>query len=348
MSLSRRQVIAIGAASLTTIATGSSAAIAQAARPHVILGQPSEGFIYLPLYVARKLGYFADEGLDAEVIVFQKGGAEALAAVLGGQADIYVGNPGIQLRAQEKAQPVKSFATVQSQFGSDLVISAEVARRTGIADLTDPRAKAAVLKGLTLAVAGPGSLTDLMVRHIARFGGLDPDRDLTITPIGGGTNMLAAFSQKRVDGYALSAPTSTAGVVRFGGVNVFDFAKGEYPPLSDIAFYTLIARDDWIAGQKDKAQKIVRGLWKGLRFMRSNPDAAMVAVRSFFDRTPAEEFASAWAQNAAAFPDTPRIAASGMQKNYDFLREGEGKAVAVPLAASFTNEVVDAVAPSMG
>jgi NitT/TauT family transport system substrate-binding protein len=348
MDFSRRDMIAIGAAGLASIATGRSAAIAQAMRSHVVLGQPSEGFIYLPLYVARKLGYFLDEGLDAEVIVFQKGGAEALAAVLGGQADIYVGNPGIQLRAQEKGQPVKSFAAVQSQFGSDLVVSGEVANRTGITELRDPKAKAAALKGLTLAVAGPGSLTDLMVRHIARFGGLDPDRDLTITPIGGGANMLAAFSQKRIDGYALSAPTSTAGILRFSGVNVFDFARGEYPPLADIAFYTLIARDDWISGQKEKAQKVVRALWKGLRLMRTDPDKAMAAVHSFFDKTPGEEFASAWAQNISAFSATPRIAESGMQKNYDFLREGEGKSVAVPLADSFTNEVVDAVAPSMG
>ena len=67
-------------------------------------------------------------------------------------------------------------------------------------------------------------------------------------------------------------------------------------------------------------------------------------VRYFFEKTPTEEFVSAWAQNLAAFAATPRIAESGMQKNYDFLREGEGKAV----VASFTNEVVDTVAPSMG
>ncbi|MBR0870325.1 ABC transporter substrate-binding protein [Bradyrhizobium tropiciagri] len=347
MMLSRRDMLAAAAAGLTSVA-GPKPAAAQSVRPRVVLGQPSEGFIYLPLYVARKLGYFADEGLDAEIVVFQKGGAEALAAVLGGQADIYVGNPGIQLRAQEKGQAVKSFAAVQSQFGSDLVIAKEAAQRTGMAGLKDPKAKAAALKGLTIAVAGPGSLTDLMVRHIARFGGLDPDRDLTITPIGGGANMLAAYAQKRIDGYALSAPTSTAGVLRFGGLSVFDFAKGEYKPLADIAFYTLIARNDWISGQKDKAQKVVRALWKGLRLMKTSPDEAKAAVRSFFEKTPPDEFTSAWTQNVAAFPATPRITADGMQRNYDFLRDGEGKAVTVPLADSFTNEVVDAVAPSMG
>ena len=46
----------------------------------------------------------------------------------------------------------------------------------------------------------------------------------------------------------------------------------------------------------------------------------MAAVRSFFEKTPAEEFVSAWAQSTSAFPDTPRIAASGMLKTYDFLR----------------------------
>ena len=52
---------------------------------------------------------------------------------------------------------------------------------------------------------------------------------------------------------------------------LFDFAKGEYPPFADILFYTLIARNDRIVGKSDLAQKLVRGLWQGLRYMKSNP-----------------------------------------------------------------------------
>jgi NitT/TauT family transport system substrate-binding protein len=241
MQVSRRQAIAI--AGLGTASLIGAPAIAQS-RQKVVMGQPSEGFIYLPIYVARTKGFFEQEGLDAEVITFSKGGAEALAAVLGGQSDIYVGSPSVQLRAQEKRQPVQSFAAVQTQFGSDLVLSADAAKKIDLANLKDPKAKAAALKGLTIAVAGPGSLTDLMVRHIAVFGGLNPDRDMTITPIGGGSSMLAAFGQKRIDGYALSAPTSTMGIARFGGAMLFDFAQREYPPFADILFYTLIARND--------------------------------------------------------------------------------------------------------
>jgi hypothetical protein len=74
----------------------------------------------------------------------------------------------------------------------------------------------------------------------------------------------------------------------------------------------------------------------------------MAAERSFFEKTPTEEFVSAWTQNLAGFAGSHCIAASGMQKHHDFLCDGEGREVTVPLADSFTNEIADAVAPSMG
>ncbi|MFH1556236.1 MAG: ABC transporter substrate-binding protein [Pseudomonadota bacterium] len=346
MQVTRRQAITITGAVMANILNIPSLAMAQA-RQKVILGQPSEGFIYLPIYVARTRGFFEKEGLDAEVITFSKGGAEAMAAVLAGQSDIYVGSPTVQLRAQEKGQPVKSFAAVQTQFGSDLVLSADAVKKIDLANLKDPKAKAAALKGLTIAVAGPGSLTDLMVRHIALYGGLNPDRDMTITPIGGGGNMLAAFGQKRIDGYALSAPTSTTGIERFGGAMLFNFAKGEYPPFADFLFYTLIARNDWIVGKPEIAQKVVRAVWRGLLFMKSNPDEARDAVRPFFTQVPKAEFDLAWNLSLPAFSDSPRISEAGMMKNYSFLQEGERKSVGVPIGDSYTNAVVDAVAPSL-
>ena len=113
MQVSRRQAMAL--AGLGTANLLGSPTVAQS-RQKVVMGQPSEGFIYLPIYVARTKGFFEEEGLNAEVITFSKGGAEALAAVLGGQSDIYVGSPSVQLRAQEKRQPVQSFRS-----GSDAV-----------------------------------------------------------------------------------------------------------------------------------------------------------------------------------------------------------------------------------
>ncbi len=71
-------------------------------------------------------------------------------------------------------------------------------------------------------------------------------------------------------------------------------------------------------------------------------------MRSYFPQVPWAEFDLAWAQSLPAFKNDPRIEAAGMQKNYDFLREAEGWPVNVPIAESYTNAVVEAVAPSMG
>jgi NitT/TauT family transport system substrate-binding protein len=144
-----------------------------------------------------------------------------------------------------------------------------------------------------------------------------------------------------------AAPTSTTGIARFGGAMLFNFARGEYPPFADFLFYTLIARNDWIVGKPEIAQKVVRALWKGLRFMKTNPDEAREEVRPFFTQVPKAEFDPAWNLSLPSFSDSPRIDEAGMLKNYSFLQEGERKSVIVPIGKSYTNAVVDAVAPSM-
>jgi NitT/TauT family transport system substrate-binding protein len=47
------------------------------------------------------------------------------------------------------------------------------------------------------------------------------------------------------------------------------------------------------------------------------------------------------------FRDNPRIEEKGMLKDYKFLEESEQRPVTVPIADSYTNAVVDAVAPSI-
>jgi NitT/TauT family transport system substrate-binding protein len=81
--------------------------------------------------------------------------------------------------------------------------------------------------------------------------------------------------------------------------------------------------------------------------MKSNPDEAREAVRPFFTQVPKTEFDLAWKLTLPSFRDNPRIEENGMLKDYKFLEEGEQKPVTVPIADSYTNAVVDAVAPSM-
>ena len=340
----RRSIVAAMAA---TLLLGPLAGIGQAAEPtRVVLAFPSEGFLYVPIYAAQKLGYFAEEGLNVEIVVFQKGGSAALTAVLGGEADAYVGFPAIAIRARAKGQAVRAFAAVQTQFGSTVVIQADAAKRAGVTAASPVADRARALRGLTIGVAGPGSTTDMLVRFLAKEVGLSPDRDLTIMPVGGAPNMLAAFSQGTIDGFSLSPPTTTT-AENLDGFALMNLAGGEYEPLAGFLFTAMIARDDWLAGHRDTAEKLVRALWRGEQVLRTDPDKAREAVRAFFTRTDPVIFNQAWGASLPSYPATPRIEAAGLRKNISFMNAVEAEPVRIAVDELSTNAIVDAVAPAM-
>jgi NitT/TauT family transport system substrate-binding protein len=309
----------------------------------IVIAQPSAGFIYLPVYVARGLGLFKDEGLDVEAVIFDKGASAALTAVLSRNAEVYVGLPAIPIQARARGQRTKVFGGILNQCGSDIVISAEAAARAKFTPEMSVQDKAAALRGLTIAVAGAGSITDLLVRHVAKFGGLNPERDVTIIPIGGGSNMLAAFSQKKIDGYCLSAPTSTIGIANMGGVSMFDFVHGEYEPLRDFLYVALSARDDWLVSNEATARKLLRAMWRALIAMRSRPDESKAAIRIFFATTDEAVLEQAWQGILPGFGQTLAIDVKGINRNLEFMRDARGGEIDVSLPETFTNSFVEQV-----
>jgi NitT/TauT family transport system substrate-binding protein len=322
----------------------SSVLLAQSAG-QIVMALPSAGFIYLPVYVAQGFGFFREEGLDINPVVFDKGASAALTAVIGGGAAIYVGLPAVPLQAFEKGQPTKMFAGLFSQCGSEIVLQSEAVERGGINGSASPKEKAASLRGLKIAVAGAGSITDLLVRHIAKFGDLDPDRDLTIIPIGGGPNMLAAFARRRIDGFCLSSPTSTTGIVSMGGVSLFDFSRGEYPPLRNFLYTAVSASDDWLSNHEDTARKVVRSLSRALIAMRRQPDEAKSLLREFYPRTEMSILEQGWNNILPGFASSLVIEREGVQRNYEFLRDARGDVLSTPIEETFTNVYVSEVNP---
>ncbi len=314
------------------------------------LAFPSEGFLYVPLYVAQSQGYFAEEGLDVEVIVFQKGGAAALTAVLGDDADVYVGLPAVAVRARSKGQKVQAFAAVQTQFGSTVVIGGQAAASAGLSSESPIDQRVRALQGLKIGVTGPGSTTDMLVRYLAKNAGLNADKDLTIMPIGGAPNMLAAFSQGSIDGFSLSPPTVTT-AQKSGGYVLMDLAKGEYEPLNGFLFTAMIAREDWLVRNQQAAEKLVRALWRAEQLVASRPAEAKESVRSYFAHTDPAIFDAAWSASLPSYPSTPRIDLAGVEKNISFMNAVESDPVSMDAGSVFTNAVVDAVmssSPSLG
>jgi NitT/TauT family transport system substrate-binding protein len=84
--------ILLPAISAAVAFVGMSPALAQdkPEKSQVHIGAASTGVTYLPLLVAKQLGYFKDEGIEVTIAAFS-GGSKALEALLGGSTDVVAG-----------------------------------------------------------------------------------------------------------------------------------------------------------------------------------------------------------------------------------------------------------------
>lgn len=190
MNTSRRDLM-LGAAALglMTIATRLPAYAqdpsAKPEKPDLMLGVGGKPlFYYLPLTIAERKGFFAEEGLNVTVNDFG-GGAKSLQALIGGSVDVVTGAFEHTIRMQNKGQDIKAICEL-GQFPGIVV-----AVRT---DLADEIKTIADLKGRNVGVTAPGSSTSLFLQYALMKNGLADD-DVSIIGVGGGASAVAAVKK---------------------------------------------------------------------------------------------------------------------------------------------------------
>src|SRR6516162_7434627 len=115
-------------------------------------------FIYLPLTLADRLGYFKDEGLSVQISDL-RGGSEALAALIGGSVDMVTGFYEHTIRAQSQGKHLVMVALFDRYPGLVLMVGKQ--HLNDIHSIKD-------LVGKPVGVTAPGSSTDQLVKYILR------------------------------------------------------------------------------------------------------------------------------------------------------------------------------------
>ena len=153
---------------------------------------------YLPLTVAETLGYFKDEGLDAQIVDFA-GGSQALRAVVGGSADVVSGAFEHTVNMQSKGQRLRAF--VLQGRAPQIVLA--------VSNKTMPNFKSvADLKGKKIGVTAPGSSTNVMANFVLAKAGLKPS-DVSFIGVGATNAAIAAIRQGQIDALSHLDPVIT-------------------------------------------------------------------------------------------------------------------------------------------
>ena len=245
------------------LATGEAAA-QQPVR--VRIGLPVESLDFMALYVAQDRGFFAEEKVDPEVTVL-RGGGGLIQALVAGEIDIgFAGVMELSL-LRDKGVDVRLVMTTMDVPAFSVVARKELNWKR-IADL----------KGGSLGVTSPGSLTYALAAHFVTQAGLSLQRDVTLLFLGGGAEMVGALKAKKADALMLFEPFATI-LLKEGSANVILDVPRELKPFP---INNVIAKKSLIDANPELVRRSTSAVRKALRIIQSEPATVRVIAQKKF------------------------------------------------------------------
>jgi NitT/TauT family transport system substrate-binding protein len=298
--MTRRTVLALGSALALSLNARAGAA------GKVRIGLSSKGLLFMPALVADAMGYFKDEGVDAELAVL--GGANKVyTALVAGELEMSVSSSVSILKARASQTDLMMVGTAMNQHGSNIVVSKEWAAKFNITDASSYEDRLKALKGITIGTSSVGGGSDQLVRLLAEEAGINPDRDMTLTVLAVGDATLAAFAQRRVDAITHSSPVAVKAIRDYDGMMLFHLSAGQVPLYDGFLYLAYSASEAWLKANRDEALKTLAALQRAHRAIRDDAQRETVrkAVKDkFYPEMDEALFADSWADYVTAFPPT--------------------------------------------
>jgi NitT/TauT family transport system substrate-binding protein len=214
---------------------------------------------YGALFVAADKGYFAQEGIEVEIV--QAGGGVATPALISGDLQ-FSGSPSVALSADMKGAHLKAIFVGSDQSGFQLWVQPD------IKTFED-------LKGKQIGIISRGDTTEIGMRYILAKRNL-PNDFLAYTPMGPGIARLAAIESGSFPG-ALIDSSDVADMRRTGKIGklhmLIDLNKEVH-----MVFGGYATSDALIASNLPLVQRTVRALMKGLAVVLSDRASTVAAL----------------------------------------------------------------------
>lgn len=240
------------------------------AKPRVRVAVLSAAVGQLPVYLAKSLGFFEQEGLDVQLEELNST-AKTMEALLGGSADVSATTYEQTLQATAMGRELRSFFLMLVR--PNMVLAA-VPGRPQIARVQD-------LKGRTVGVAGLGSashnyLNLVLIRH-----GLKP-ADVTAVSVGAAAPAVAAMENGKVDAALLVSLTFETLRLRKPDTKVLaDLRTAEGTEaafgFSKLPITAAVASPRWLSENPDTARRLTRALVRAARWIDGHSTAEIAA-----------------------------------------------------------------------
>jgi NitT/TauT family transport system substrate-binding protein len=227
--------------------------------------------LYAPYFLCIEKGYFAEGGLEVELV--QAGGGTATPALMSGNVQ-FSSSSGSAVSAIIKGAPLKVIMTLAVSLPWKLWATAPE-----ITSLRD-------LKGRPVGVETRGGLDELATRAALLKAGLPQDW-VIYSPIGiGGVQRVAVMQSGSMPAIFLSyleeRTARASGALRKGHV-LIDFQHDIQIPYNGLATST-----DLIARNPDLVQRFTEAVLKGARYLKANREGTLKVLQKYARNVPLE------------------------------------------------------------
>ena len=263
------------------------------------VGVPSVSMGNIIIFVTKEAKLYEKHGLDAEVITMNGSGIASKALISGG----------IQIA------PIATPTVINANLsGSDMAILAHTMPGVVHALMVKPEIKKPEdLKGKKIAVSSLGSLTDFLVRYIARKKGLNPDRDVTLIQTGGDADRIVALKSGVVDGAAMSHP-GYGRAQKMGFSMLWDSAKEINYPWMEITTRKATAKAD-----REMVLSYMKAHLEGIAVFKKDREFSKKVIKKTLRLDDEELVNESYEIFSKAFLATPYPNLAGMKTSYEYV-----------------------------
>jgi len=271
------------------------------------VGYPSPSAAFFQLFATKEAGLLEKYGFDTEMVYVQ--GVQLIQVHVSGQLDLSTVSSVVYLQASvEGADLIQVAGSIDNQIMKLMVHPS----------ITKPQD----LKGKTLAVTRFGSLTDLIVRPALKNWGLEPQKDVKLIQIGRMPDMVAAITQKSVDGGVISFPTSVQ-AEKLQLKTLLDFAE----PGHDLPASTVVVSRRYAKANREIVLRFLKAYIEGTRRLFTDRELGIRALRRYGGISDRDMLATTYDLFTTRYiKKIPKINPKGVENSLNLIAENNPKA----------------------
>jgi NitT/TauT family transport system substrate-binding protein len=236
-----------------------------AASQEVKLNEVLRSLFYAPQYVAIRIGAFEQEGIKLIGPKTTWGSQAALTEVVSGNSDVALIGPEAAALTQEASpdRRLVNFAQLTNGDGSFIL------SKTPMTDFT-----IADLKGKMIVTSGKGSTPALVLVHLVKKAGLDPNKDVTIRNIPQSANIIPSYLEPNTNFAQAFEPMIVQAVAEKRGYRVASVGA----LLGPVPYTAFMASASYIEKNPAAVQAFTNAVYKGLIWTETHSAQEIAAL----------------------------------------------------------------------